>query len=67
MARKTGQIVGRGQRRWLVRVFLGRDRESRKRKYLSCTVHAPVRQAQTYLNKVLRERDLGRALEGKQQ
>jgi integrase len=27
-------------------------------------VHGPVRQAQTYLNKVLRERDLGRRVEG---
>lgn len=64
LARKTGQIVGRGRRRWLVRVFLGRDRETRRRRYLSRTVHCPVRQAQTYLNKVLRERDLGRRVEG---
>ncbi len=64
MARKTGQIVGRGGHRWLVRVFLGRDRETRRRRYLSRTVHGPVRQAQSYLNKVLRERDLGRQVEG---
>jgi integrase len=64
LARKTGQIVGRGRHRWLVRVFLGRDRETRRRRYLSRTVHGPVRQAQTYLNKVLRERDLGRRVEG---
>ena len=64
MARKTGQIVGRGRHRWLVRVFLGRDRETRRRRYLSRTVHGPVRQAQSYLNKVLRERDLGRRVEG---
>jgi integrase len=64
LARKTGQIVGRGRRRWLVRIFLGRDRESRRRRYLSRTVHGPVRQAQSYLNKVLRERDLGRRVEG---
>jgi integrase len=64
LARKTGQIVGRGRHRWLVRVFLGRDRKTRRRRYLSRTVHGPVRQAQSYLNKVLRERDLGRGLEG---
>jgi hypothetical protein len=58
LARKTGQIVGRGRHRWLVRVF--RDRETRKRRYHSRTVRGPVRHAQTYLNKVLRERDLGR-------
>jgi integrase len=56
--------VGRGRHRWLVRVFLGRDRETRRRRYLSRTVHGPVRQAQSYLNKVLRERDLGRNAEG---
>jgi hypothetical protein len=33
LARKTGQIVRRGQRQWLVRVYLGRDRETRKRRY----------------------------------
>jgi integrase len=64
LARKTGQIVGRGRHRWLVRVFLGRDRETRKRRYHSRTVRGPVRHAQTYLNKVLRERDLGRQVEG---
>src|SRR3954468_15246792 len=51
-------------RRWLVRIFLGRDRETHRRRYLSRTVHGPVRQAQSYLNKVLRERDLGRRIEG---
>lgn len=64
MARRTGQIVGRGRRRWLVRVFLGRDRETRRRRYLSRTIHGPVRQAQSYLNKVVGERDLGRCGEG---
>jgi integrase len=64
LSRRVGQIVSRGQRRWLVRVFLGRDRETRRRRYLSRTVHGPVRQAQSYLNKVLRERDLGRRVEG---
>jgi integrase len=64
LARKTGQIVGRGRHRWLVRIFLGRDHQTRRRRYLSRTVHGPVRQAQSYLNKVLRERDLGRNVEG---
>jgi integrase len=31
MSRKVGQIITRGDRRWLVRVYLGRDRETRKR------------------------------------
>ena len=33
MSRKVGQIIARGERRWLVRVYLGRDRETRKRTY----------------------------------
>ena len=64
MARKTGQIVGRGRQRWLVRVFIGRDRETHKRRYHSRIVRGPVRHAQTYLNKVLRDRDLGRPVQG---
>jgi integrase len=66
LARKTGQIVGRGRHRWLVRVYLGRDRETRKRRYHSRMVHGPVRHAQSYLNKVLREHDLGRQVDGAQ-
>ena len=27
MARKVGQIIARGERRWLIRVYLGRDHE----------------------------------------
>jgi integrase len=64
LARKTGQIVGRGRQRWLVRIFLGRDRETCKRRYHSRIVRGPVRHAQTYLNKVLRDRDLGRQVDG---
>jgi hypothetical protein len=33
MARKVGQIIARGDRRWLIRVYLGRDRETNKRNY----------------------------------
>jgi hypothetical protein len=64
LARKRGQILGQEQHRWLVRVFLVRDRKIRRRRYLSRTVNGPVRQAQTYLNKMLRERDLCRRVEG---
>lgn len=46
-----------------MRIFLGRDRETRKRRYHSRMVHGPARHAQTYLNKVLRDRDLGRQVE----
>jgi integrase len=64
LARKTGQIVRRGRRRWLVRVFLGRDRQTKKRRYHNRTIRGPARRAQEYLTKVLRERDMGCGLEG---
>lgn len=49
-----------------MRVFLGRDRHTERRRYHNRTVHGPVRNAQEYLTKMLRERDLGRQLEGAQ-
>jgi hypothetical protein len=64
MARKVGQIIARGDRRWLIRVYLGRDRETNKRRYHNRTIHGPMREAQAYLTRRLRERDLGRDLEG---
>ena len=64
LARRVGQIVSRGRQRWLVRVFLGRDRETRRRRYHNRTIHGSARRAQEYLTRMLRERDLGRGLEG---
>ena len=64
MARKVGQIIARGDRRWLIRVYLGRDHETKKRNYHNRTIHGSMREAQAYLTKKLRERDLGRDLEG---
>jgi hypothetical protein len=64
MARKVGQIIARGDRRWLIRVYLGRDHETNKRNYHNRTIRGSMREAQAYLTKKLRERDLGRDLEG---
>jgi integrase len=64
MARKVGQIIARGDRRWLIRVYLGRNRETKKRNYHSRTIYGSMREAQAYLTRKLRERDLGRDLEG---
>jgi integrase len=63
MARKIGQIVRRGARTWLVRVYHGRDSETKKRKYLNQTVYGGLRDAQAHLNKMLNERDRGRNLD----
>src|SRR5437763_11006936 len=64
MARKVGQIIARGDRRWLIRVYLGRDHETKRRNYHNRTIHGPMREARAYLTRKLRERDLGRDLEG---
>ncbi len=57
MAGKAGQIIPRGERTWLVRVFMGRDSESGKRKYVNKTIHGTLRDAQAYLSRSQRERD----------
>lgn len=64
MSRKVGQIIARGERRWLVRVYLGRDRKTRKRTYHNRTIYGSLRYAQAYLTKRLHERDLSRGVEG---
>jgi hypothetical protein len=51
MARKVGQIIARGDRRWLIRVYLGRDHETKKRNYHNRTIHGSMREAQAYLTK----------------
>lgn len=64
MARKVGPIISRGDRRRLIRIYLGRDHETHKSKYHNRTIHGAMREAQAYLTRKLRERDLGRDLEG---
>jgi len=53
----AGQIIQRGERTWLVRLYVGRVQG--KRKYDGHTVHGTKKDAQAYLNAKLRERDLG--------
>ncbi len=61
-ARRTGQIVKRGDGRFLVRVFLGRDSNG-KRHYHNHTVRGSKKDAQVWLNGALRRLDLGEAIE----
>jgi hypothetical protein len=67
MAREVGQIVRRGARTWLVRVYHGRNPETNKRKYLNQTVYGTLRDAQARLNKMHGERDRGRNLDSSKQ
>ena len=62
MCRKIGQIIARGQHRWLVRVFLGRDLETHKRVYHNRTIYGTLHHAQAYLTKKLHERGLCRGV-----
>jgi hypothetical protein len=36
---------------WLIRVYLGRDHETKKRNYHNRTIHGSMREAQAYLTK----------------
>lgn len=57
-----GQIIARGERTWLARVFLGRDANG-KRRYHNHTIHGTKKDAQAYLTAVLRDMDLGTYVE----
>jgi len=61
-ARRSGQVIDRGDGIWLVRVFLGRDARGRRR-YHNKTVHGTKRDAQRYLTKAQRDNDLGQFVE----
>ena len=67
MVRKTGQIIRRGSSTWLVRIYVGRDPETRKRRYIGKFIHGGLRSAQAHLNRMLAERDLGRNIRSSRQ
>lgn len=54
----AGQIIKRGENRWLVRIFQGRDAAG-KRMYFNRTINGTKRDAQKYLTASLRDKDLG--------
>src|SRR5215831_6823598 len=55
----AGQIIARGERTWLVRVYHGIDPKTGKRSYQNHTIHGTKNDAQKFLNSALRDRDLG--------
>lgn len=61
-ATKPGQLINRGKNVWLVRVYVGRD-ENKKRRYVNRTVHGTKKQAQAVLTALLRDRDTGTQIE----
>ncbi len=58
----AGQILKRGERNFIVRVYLGRDANG-KRDYLNQTVRGSKKDAQALLNKLLRDKDMGALVE----
>lgn len=54
----AGQLVNRGENKWLVRVPNGRALNG-TRKYINRTVHGTKRDAQRELTRLLRDRDMG--------
>jgi len=57
-----GQIYTRGDgknRRYLVRIYLGRDPDTGKQKFPRHTIHSTKKDAETWLNAKLREIELG--------
>jgi integrase len=53
----AGQIINRGNKRWLVRVFTGRDADG-KRCYFNKTIHGTKKDAQKWLTAALRDQDM---------
>lgn len=58
----AGQIVKRGENRYLVRIYMGLDSNG-KRKYHNKTIHGNKKDAERYRNKILREKDMGTFVE----
>ncbi len=55
--RRRGQMIARGDRKWLLRVFLGRDRG--RKKYANKTIGGTTAQARQELTRMLHEADKG--------
>lgn len=63
MSRSAGQIIKKGPRVWLVRIYLGEDPTTGRRKYHNKTIRGSKKEAQSYLTGALRDKDLGRFAE----
>lgn len=57
--RRSGQIVSKGKDRWLVRIFLGRDKVTGRRIYDAEIVDGNKGDAQRFLNNKLSSKDKG--------
>jgi len=58
-----GQIISRGERTWLIRVALGREPQTGKRRTFNKTFHGNKKDAQQELTRILRLQDTGNFVE----
>jgi len=58
----AGQVIKRGEKNWVVRIFMGRDGNG-KRRYMNKTIRGTKKAADTYLNKTLTEISAGTFVE----
>lgn len=58
----AGQIIKRGDKTWVVRIFTGRDGNG-KRSYINKTIRGNKKDAETYLNTTLTEISTGTFVE----
>ncbi len=63
MSRRSGSINRRGERKWLVKIYLGTHPDTGKRIYRAETVHGTKKAAEAKLRDLLTKRDLGQLLE----
>lgn len=56
--KQNGQIIKVGEKKYLIRISLGKDANG-KRRYYNKTIHATAKEAEDFKNRKLRERDLG--------
>jgi integrase len=61
--RPAGQIIKRGEKKYLIRIFLGRDDATGKRTWYNKTLHGTQTDAQKWLTMALRRRDMGEPIE----
>src|SRR5207244_3279942 len=59
----AGQIIKRGDRKYLVRIYEGRDSQTHKRRYHNHMVNGTRKDAEKWLRQALRRRDMGEAIE----
>jgi integrase len=62
-ARPAGQVIKRGEKKYLVRIFLGRDKETGARSWYNKTFHGTETDAKKWLTMALRRRDMGEPIE----